>query len=93
MLDDILEESWTYQEIVKKAREKERHARIREQREYVLNLIHMRFPDLMVMTELRVETINDPDVLHDLMTKLFSVQSSEEAKQAIIDASTAENGE
>ena len=93
MLDDILEESWTYQEIVKKAREKERHVRIREQRENVLNLVHMRFPSLITMTELRIETINDPDVLHGLVTRLFSVQTADEAKQAIKDASTAETHE
>ncbi len=88
MLDDILEESWTYQEIVKKGREKERHLRVRELREFVLNLVHMRFPNLVSVTELHVETINDPEVLHTLLNKLFTVQTAEEAKQAIIDAST-----
>jgi hypothetical protein len=93
MLDDILEDSWTYQEIVKKGREKERHLRIRELREFVLNLVHMRFPDLITMTELHVETINDPEVLHTLLNKLFTVQTPDEAKQAIIDASTTETAE
>jgi len=88
MLDDILEESWTYQEIIKKGREKERHQQIREHRSTLLNFVHMRFPELVDFAKPYVETIKDTTVLLALLNQLFIAQTSEEAKQAIIDAST-----
>ena len=90
MLDDILEESWTYQEIVKKGLEKgkqlERQQRIQEQHETVMNLVRMRFPGLVSFAVSRVEAIKDADALHILINQLFAVQTEEEAKQAIIAA-------
>jgi hypothetical protein len=88
MLDDILEDSWTYQEIIKKGQEKERHQQIHEHRSTLLNFVHMRFPELIDFAEPYVETIKDTTVLLALLNQLFTVQTAEEAKQAIIDAST-----
>ena len=93
MLDDILEDSWTYQEIIKKGQEKERHQQIHEHRSTLLNFIHMRFPDLDDFAEPHIETIKDTKELLDLLNQLFTVQTAEEAKQAIIDASTTETAE
>lgn len=105
MLDDILEDSWTYQEIVKKGLEKGmqkgmqqgleqgRQQLIRELRDTVVGLIRMRFPILLAFTESHIETIESPEALHTLKSQLFTVQTAEEAKQAIIDASTAETAE
>lgn len=98
MLDDILEESWTYQEIVKKGlqqgmqqglqqgREEERQRWLAEQHETVINLVRMRFPDLVSFVLPRVEAVRDTEVLHNLINRLFAVQTAEEAKQAIMDA-------
>ena len=98
MLDDILEESWTYQEIVKKGmikgREEERQHLIRGQRETLLGIVRKNFPELSAFTELHVENIKDTDVLQRLINQLlFSVQSTEEARQAIMNASAAETAE
>jgi hypothetical protein len=98
MLDDILEDSWTYQEIVKKGmmkgREEERQHIIRGQRETLLGIVRKSFPELNAFAELHVENIKDTDVLQNLINQLlFSIQSLDEAKQAIIDASTAETSE
>ena len=90
MLDDILEESWTYQEILNKGKQRERQKRIQEQHEVVLNLIKMRFPELDSFAQPRVEAINDADVLHDLLHKMFAVQTAEEARQAIMNARVEE---
>jgi len=90
MLDDILEDSWTYQEIIKKGQEKERHQQIHEHRSTLLNFVHMRFPELIDFAEPYVETIKDTTVLLALLNQLFTVQTAEEAKQAIIDASNKE---
>ncbi len=97
MLDDILEDSWTYQEIVKKGMrqglEQGRQQLIREQRDTVIGLVRMRFPMLLAFAESHIETIESPEALHTLKGQLFTVQTAEEAKQAIIDASTAETAE
>ncbi len=98
MLDDILEESWTYQEIVKKGmmkgRAEERQHFIRGQRETLLGIVRKNFPELGAFAELQVENIKDTDALQDLINQLlFSIQTTDEARQAIIDASTAESGE
>lgn len=98
MLDDILEESWTYQKIVKKGLEKglqqgrdeERHVRIQQHQETVLDLISMRFPELMPFAQPRIESVNDPDALHELIKQLFVVQTEDEARQAIINTRVEE---
>ena len=103
MLDEILEESWTYQEIFQKGYlkglELSRHLEgqhwVEQERETIINLVQMRFPEIASLTQSHIESLNDRNVLHTLLNKLFEVtnKASEEAKQAIIDASTAETAE
>jgi predicted transposase YdaD len=104
MLEDILEESWTYQEMIKKGmqkglergleeglekgREEERQRRVQEQRETLLSFVQMRFPELVPEARQQVSPINDPGALHDLIIKLFAVQTAEEARQALMEAGT-----
>jgi hypothetical protein len=111
MLEDILEESWTYKEIIQKGmqkglekgvdlglqqglekgREEERQQRIQEQRQTLLNLIQMRFPELTPVAKQQVTSIKKAEVLHDLIVKLFTVQTAEEAKQVLMETETQEN--
>ncbi len=98
MLEDILEESWTYQEIIKKGmqkglekglekgREEERQQWIHEQQETLLSFIQVRFPELLSLAKQQTAPINDPEVLHKLIVQLFGVQTAEEAKQALMEA-------
>jgi predicted transposase YdaD len=88
MLEDILEESWTYQEILKKGREEEHRQRVQEQRETLLSFVQMRFPELTLIAKQQISTINDPGALHDLIIKLFAVQTAEEARQELMEAGT-----
>jgi flagellar biosynthesis/type III secretory pathway protein FliH len=108
MLEDILEESWTYQEMIKKGmqkglergleeglekglekgREEERQQRVQEQRETLLSFVQMRFPELVPVAEQQVASIKDSGALHDLIIKLFAVQTAEEARQALMEAGT-----
>jgi predicted transposase YdaD len=92
MLEDILEESWTYKEIIKKGMEKgleegqekgceeERQQWILEQRQTLLSFVQVRFPELVSLAKQHTTLINDPEVLHNLIVKLFSVQTADEAK-------------
>jgi predicted transposase YdaD len=91
MLDDILEESWTYQEILRKGmqkgleqgREEERQQRIQEQRETVVSFVQIRFPELVPLAEQHLLFIHKTEELHNLILKLFVVQTAEEARRAI----------
>ena len=90
MLEDILEESWTYQEIIRKGREEERQQRVQEQRETLLSFVQVRFPELIPIAKQLVTAINDPETLHNLTIRLFAVQTVEEAKQVLMEAGTQE---
>jgi transposase len=83
MLDDILEESWTYQHILRKGVEQERQRRIQEQRETVVSFVQMRFPELVPLAEQHLHFVHDPEELHNLILKLFAVQTVDEARRAI----------
>src|SRR5260370_5179058 len=56
MLEDILEESWTYQELIQKGlekgREEERQQRVQEQRETLLSFVQVRFPEVIPIAKL-----------------------------------------
>ena len=87
MLDDILEGSPLYQELLRrgaeKGREEERRRRIQEQRDTVVNFVQMRFPELVPLARQNLQFIHDPEELHNLILKLFAAQTAEEARQAI----------
>ena len=96
MLEDILEESWTYKELIQKGmqkglekgREEERQQWVQEQRETLLSFVQMRFPELAPVARQQVASIKDPETLHNLLIRLFAVQTVEEARQALIGAGT-----
>ncbi len=94
MLEDILEESWTYKEIIKKGlekdREEERQQWVQEQHQTLISFVQLRFPELVSLAQQQTATINDPEVLHNLIVKLFSVQTADEARQALMQAGTQE---
>jgi predicted transposase YdaD len=109
MLEDIMEESWTYQEIVRKGmqkgldlglqqglekglekgmekgREEERQQRILEQHQILLSFVQVRFPELASFTKQQTSPINDPQVLHNLIVKLFGMQTADEARRALME--------
>ncbi len=85
MLEDILEESWTYKEIIQKGREEERQQRVQEQRETLLSFVQVRFPEVIPIAKQLVTAIKDPEMLHNLTIRLFAVQTAEEARQALMD--------
>lgn len=105
MLEDILEESWTYKEIIKKGmqkglerglekgmqkglekgREEERRQRIQEQHQTLLSFVQVRFPELVSLAKQQTAPINDPEVLHNLIVKLFGIQTVVEARQALME--------
>jgi predicted transposase YdaD len=93
MFQDVLRESWVYQEIgeeffekgVEKGREEERQHALRLQRQVVVKLVQGRFPELTALAEHQVSSINNLDMLQALMLHLLSAESLEEMKQVLFE--------
>jgi predicted transposase YdaD len=81
MFQDILRESPIYQEIVEQGLEK---GKIQGQREMLLDLVQMRFPELLTLAKQQTDGITDPGVLPSLNHKLFAAQTIEEARQVLL---------
>jgi predicted transposase YdaD len=81
MFQDILRESPIYQEIVEQGLEK---GRIQEQREMLIRLVQMRFPELLALAKQRADGITNPEVLPPVNFKLLETQTIEEAKQLLL---------
>jgi hypothetical protein len=45
----------------------------------------MRFPELTLIAKQQISTINDPGTLHNLLIKLFAVETAEEARQVVME--------
>lgn len=103
MLDEILEESWTYQEIFQKgylkglelARQSKDQYWVEQERETIIKLLQLCFPKIVSFAQPHLESIDDRIALHNLLNNLFEIisKASDEAKQAILAASTAETHE
>jgi flagellar biosynthesis/type III secretory pathway protein FliH len=114
MLEDIMEESWTYQEIVRKGMQKGldlglkqglekglqeglekglekgleqglEQGREEEQHQTLISYIQVRFPELVSLAKQQTASIHDPEVLHNLIVKLFGMQTDDEARKALME--------
>ncbi len=79
MYNDIIEESWVYQEW---------EARV--QRRTLLDIVQERFPEILHLAKKQVESIEDPEVLRRMTVKMSIVQTPEEAKQYLLTVSSDE---
>jgi predicted transposase YdaD len=84
MFQDILRESWVYQEIIEQGREEERQRRIQEHRTILMRFIQLNFPELEALAKQQADGIKDPDVLSSMNIKLLSAQRVEEARQILL---------
>ena len=77
MFQDILRESSVYQEIVEEGR-------IQEQREMLMKLIQLRFPELEALAKQQSDGITTPEILPPVNFKLLAAQTIEEARQILL---------
>ena len=85
MFQDILRESPIYQEIIEQGLEKGiEKGKIQGQREMLLDLVQIRFPELLTLAKQQTDGITDPGVLPSLNHKLLAVQAVEEARQLLL---------
>jgi hypothetical protein len=94
MFQDILEESWVYQEIIEQGLEKGRvegkeigrvEGSVQGQRQALMDFLQTRFPEVLVLATQQTNSIKNAEVLRTLSTKLFAAQTAEEAKQILLD--------
>ena len=86
---DILEESWAYQEIVKKGLEKGlqqglKKGELQAQRETLLDIVQARFPELVSLTKKQTSNIKGPQMLRHLTVKISTAQTANEAEQLLL---------
>ena len=94
MHQDILRDSWVYQEIgqefleqgIEKGLEKGREQIIRGHRQVVLSFVQAHFPEIADQVMQQIENINDPELLQALTTKLVAAQELDEAKKILFEA-------
>ena len=90
MFQDILRESWVYQEVgheffeqgVEKGLEQ---GAVKGQRHTLMSYLQTRFPEITVLANQQINSINDLNALDVVSIKLFAAQTVEEAKQILLD--------
>jgi hypothetical protein len=81
--DDILEDSWGYQELIARGRQKWLHeGELQALRGAVLDIVQDRFPLLVTVVSNRIQKIEDTTLLRRLIVKLSDAQTLQEAEQA-----------
>src|SRR5205085_2867864 len=103
MFQDILRESWVYQELVEEGiekgreegieqgREEERQRELEQQREIVMSFVQKRFPETIALAKQQVESITDLEVLRKVLLKLFDAQTVEEVKKFLLERDNSKN--
>ena len=90
MHQDILRDSWVYQEIgqefLEQGREEERKQRLQDLRQMMLSLVQLRFPEIAEQASQQAESITDPELLKALSLKLLAAQQLDEAKKILFEA-------
>lgn len=98
MYQDILKESWVYQEIgqefleqgIEKGREEERLREVQRQSQMLMSFVQTHFPEITALAKQQTEKIKDPEVLQSVILKLIAAQRLDEARQILLDISRSE---
>jgi hypothetical protein len=84
MFQDILSESWVYQELVEQGVEKERQQELQRQRQTIVGFVQRRFPEISTLAEQQTAKITDPEMLQTVILKLLDAQTIEEVRQILL---------
>lgn len=80
--DDILEDSWAYQEMIAKGVQKGlRQGELQMLRNVILDIVQDRFPPLVALVSGHIQNIEDTNFLRRLNVKLSAAQTVQEAEQ------------
>ena len=84
MYNDILEESWVYQET-------KLEGKLEALQKAILNFVQTRFPAMLSITTQQIDGIKDEVVLQRLLLKIGLSQNADEALEALVEAKKASN--
>jgi predicted transposase YdaD len=84
MFQDILRESWVYQELVEEGVEKGREQELQRQRQTIVGYVQRRFPEITALAEQQIAKITDPETLQTVILELLDAQTIEEARQIFL---------
>ena len=93
MFHDMLEESWSYREMVEKGIDKGIDIGIERGelkalsalRPVLIHFVEARFPELASLAQQQAERINRPEALSTVLDKLFLAQTTESARQVLME--------
>ena len=77
MYEDILEDSWVL--------EWRREGAVRGLYKVLLEVVQIRFPEIVDLTKKQIEDVKNPELLQDLLVKISLVQNVEDATLALFD--------
>lgn len=90
MFQDIMKDSWVYQEIVQESeargREEGRREVLQSQRQTVLDIVSHRFPSLRQLASQQVARMADLDALRLLIVNLSITDNGEDMRKLLLDA-------
>ena len=84
MLRDVLRDTWAYQEIMQEGRDEERRQRLKDQRQAIMTMIQLRFPNTTQLAKQQGDAIEEPEILQNLLLELLAIQTEEQAEQILL---------
>ncbi len=100
MFHDILESSWSYQEIIQKGVDQGRQrgleqgleeGELKTLRSVLVRLVEKHFPELLPLAQQQAAQLNNLVVLNTAVDKLLGAQTIEQARQVLEDTKTSDN--
>jgi len=84
MYQDILQESWVYQET-------KLEGKLEALQKAILNIVQTRFPAMLSITKQQIDGIKNEEILQHLLLKIGLSQNADEALEALVEAKKASN--
>lgn len=85
MLYDILEDSPAFKQLKNEGRQEGRQEGLQALQQALTSIVQARFPQMGRLTKRLAGTIDNTEVLQDLIVKMSLAQTLEEAKQQLLD--------
>ena len=92
MFDDILESSWSYQEMIQKGIDQGlEQGELKAARSFLIRFVEKRFSALLPLAQQQTAQLNNLIVLNTAVDKLLSAQTAEQARQILTDIKASAN--
>jgi len=92
VFNDILRETWVFQEIMQEGEEKGLKKGLEELRRTLLDVVQARFPELSFLARGQIAFVEDLEVLRSLIVKMSTAQSMEEAQHHLLEVGRGASG-